>query len=301
MCVKGCWAEHQMIFHHLLAGFNNKKQTKCLQQKAETFLWKEKEGCGLVFSDRVRALSFLSHLCRSERQEEAEICSWQTEDNLLLLLAHLHCLTTITVLFLFKESELHHQTQCDQQLLDPVWGPQRGSQTDVKRLVLFSFWFTVNPLRAEMPVQIPDDSDFSSFKDQCLSSEDWISRYSKGGVTVWCREEESKSVQKLKVSVHTPTVIKAGSSEASQPALRSVTGNPPWTLMEFIQLAQWSSRDQSLFVCLFPGSPINISHSKTLIINKLLSGCYNIIYMIIYGVYIAHSTLYILYIRRVTH
>lgn len=51
-----------------------------------------------------------------------------------------------------------------------------------------------------MPVQIPDDSDFSSFKDQCLSSEGWISRYNKGGVTVWCREEESRSVQKLKVS-----------------------------------------------------------------------------------------------------
>ncbi|CAB1458351.1 unnamed protein product [Pleuronectes platessa] len=50
-----------------------------------------------------------------------------------------------------------------------------------------------------MPVQIPDDSDFSSFKDQCLSTDGWISRYSKGGVTVWCREEESRAVQKLKV------------------------------------------------------------------------------------------------------
>ncbi|XP_038556161.1 START domain-containing protein 10 isoform X1 [Micropterus salmoides] len=52
-----------------------------------------------------------------------------------------------------------------------------------------------------MPVQIPDDSDFSSFKDQCLSSEGWISRYNKGGVTVWCREEESRSVQKLKMRI----------------------------------------------------------------------------------------------------
>ncbi len=56
-----------------------------------------------------------------------------------------------------------------------------------------------------MPVQIPDDSDFSSFKDQCLSADGWISRYSKGGVTVWCREEESRSVQKLKVSNRYPT------------------------------------------------------------------------------------------------
>ncbi|XP_034453811.1 START domain-containing protein 10 isoform X1 [Hippoglossus hippoglossus] len=52
-----------------------------------------------------------------------------------------------------------------------------------------------------MPVQIPDDSDFSSFKDQCLSTDGWISRYSKGGVTVWCREEESKAVQKLKMRI----------------------------------------------------------------------------------------------------
>ncbi|XP_062249509.1 START domain-containing protein 10 [Platichthys flesus] len=54
---------------------------------------------------------------------------------------------------------------------------------------------------AEMPVQIPDDSDFSSFRDQCLSTDGWISRYSKGGVTVWCREEESKAVQKLKMRI----------------------------------------------------------------------------------------------------
>uniref|UniRef100_A0A672YYX5 START domain-containing protein 10 n=1 Tax=Sphaeramia orbicularis TaxID=375764 RepID=A0A672YYX5_9TELE len=33
----------------------------------------------------------------------------------------------------------------------------------------------------EMPVQIPDDSDFSSFKDQCLNADGWISRYNKGG------------------------------------------------------------------------------------------------------------------------
>lgn len=51
-----------------------------------------------------------------------------------------------------------------------------------------------------MPVQIPDDSDFCSFREQCLSTEGWTSRYSKGAVTVWGREEDSSTVQKLKVS-----------------------------------------------------------------------------------------------------
>ncbi|XP_023276449.1 START domain-containing protein 10-like [Seriola lalandi dorsalis] len=52
-----------------------------------------------------------------------------------------------------------------------------------------------------MPVQVPDDSDFSSFKEQCLSADGWTSCYSKGGVTVWCREEESRTVQKLKMRI----------------------------------------------------------------------------------------------------
>ncbi|XP_041845528.1 START domain-containing protein 10 isoform X1 [Melanotaenia boesemani] len=52
-----------------------------------------------------------------------------------------------------------------------------------------------------MPVQIPDDSDFSSFRDQCLSVDGWTSRYNKSGVTVWCREEESCTVQKLKMRI----------------------------------------------------------------------------------------------------
>uniref|UniRef100_A0A8D2ZZP0 START domain-containing protein 10 n=1 Tax=Scophthalmus maximus TaxID=52904 RepID=A0A8D2ZZP0_SCOMX len=54
---------------------------------------------------------------------------------------------------------------------------------------------------AEMPVQVPDDSDFSSFKDQCLSSDGWTSRYSRGGVTVWCRGEEGHNVQTLKMRI----------------------------------------------------------------------------------------------------
>ncbi|XP_047210253.1 START domain-containing protein 10 isoform X2 [Girardinichthys multiradiatus] len=52
-----------------------------------------------------------------------------------------------------------------------------------------------------MPVRIPDDSDFSSFKDQCLSTDGWNSRYNKSGVTVWCREEDSSSVQKIKMRI----------------------------------------------------------------------------------------------------
>uniref|UniRef100_A0A1A8IQ82 START domain-containing protein 10 n=1 Tax=Nothobranchius kuhntae TaxID=321403 RepID=A0A1A8IQ82_NOTKU len=52
-----------------------------------------------------------------------------------------------------------------------------------------------------MPVRIPDDSDFLSFKDQCLSLEGWTSRYNKGGVTVWCREEDANTVQKLKMRI----------------------------------------------------------------------------------------------------
>ena len=51
-----------------------------------------------------------------------------------------------------------------------------------------------------MPVQIPDDTDFTSFKEQCENHEGWLARYNKGGVTVWCRAEESSTVQKLKAS-----------------------------------------------------------------------------------------------------
>ncbi|XP_043112599.1 START domain-containing protein 10 isoform X1 [Puntigrus tetrazona] len=52
-----------------------------------------------------------------------------------------------------------------------------------------------------MPVQIPDDTDFLSFRDQCESQDGWVARYNKGGVTVWCRDEECKTVQKLKMRI----------------------------------------------------------------------------------------------------
>ncbi|XP_012695431.1 START domain-containing protein 10 [Clupea harengus] len=53
-----------------------------------------------------------------------------------------------------------------------------------------------------MPVQIPDDSDFASFKEQCENHEGWIARYTKGGVTVWCRDgDDCKAIQKLKMKI----------------------------------------------------------------------------------------------------
>ncbi|KAK7916245.1 hypothetical protein WMY93_012006 [Mugilogobius chulae] len=52
-----------------------------------------------------------------------------------------------------------------------------------------------------MPVQIPDDGDFSSFKDQCLNPEGWVPKYNKNNITVWCRAEESATVQKIKMRI----------------------------------------------------------------------------------------------------
>uniref|UniRef100_A0A8C3NTD0 START domain-containing protein 10 n=2 Tax=Neoaves TaxID=3078114 RepID=A0A8C3NTD0_9PASS len=51
-------------------------------------------------------------------------------------------------------------------------------------------------------VYIPDDSDFSSFRDQCESLEGWHCRYNKAGVTVWSQgQEESCTVQKIKTRI----------------------------------------------------------------------------------------------------
>ncbi|XP_042182018.1 START domain-containing protein 10-like [Oncorhynchus tshawytscha] len=52
-----------------------------------------------------------------------------------------------------------------------------------------------------MPVQIPDDTDFTSFKEQCENQEGWTARYNKGSVTVWCRDEDCKTIQKLKMRI----------------------------------------------------------------------------------------------------
>ena len=61
-------------------------------------------------------------------------------------------------------------------------------------------------------VYIPDDSDFSSFREQCESAEGWHCRYNKAGVTVWSQgQEESCTVQKIKVS---PPLLQLLSSRA---------------------------------------------------------------------------------------
>lgn len=61
-------------------------------------------------------------------------------------------------------------------------------------------------------VYIPDDSDFSSFREQCESAEGWHCHYNKAGVTVWSQgQEESCTVQKIKVS---PPLLQPPSSGA---------------------------------------------------------------------------------------
>ncbi|XP_019390919.1 PREDICTED: PCTP-like protein [Crocodylus porosus] len=51
-------------------------------------------------------------------------------------------------------------------------------------------------------VYIPDDSDFSSFRDQCEKSEGWHCQYNRGSVTVWSHgQQESRTVQKIKMRI----------------------------------------------------------------------------------------------------
>ncbi|XP_071615086.1 START domain-containing protein 10 [Heliangelus exortis] len=50
-------------------------------------------------------------------------------------------------------------------------------------------------------VYIPDDSDFSSFRDQCESLEGWHCCYNKAGVTVWNQGQDSCTVQKIKTRI----------------------------------------------------------------------------------------------------
>jgi len=70
-----------------------------------------------------------------------------------------------------------------------------------------------------MPVQIPDDTDFTSFKEQCENHEGWLARYTKGAVTVWCRTEESHgAVQKLKASRKRRAPPRATAAAAAVPA-----------------------------------------------------------------------------------
>ncbi|EOA96334.1 PCTP-like protein, partial [Anas platyrhynchos] len=56
--------------------------------------------------------------------------------------------------------------------------------------------------RAGEMVYIPDDSDFSSFREQCESLEGWHCHYNKAGITVWSQgQEESCTVQKIKTRI----------------------------------------------------------------------------------------------------
>ncbi|XP_047441040.1 START domain-containing protein 10 [Mugil cephalus] len=76
-----------------------------------------------------------------------------------------------------------------------------------------------------MPVQIPDDSDFRSFRDQCLSPDGWTSRYNKGGVTVWCQEgDEGHTVQKIKMR----TVCKDVAAETLYDVLHDTSYRRKW-------------------------------------------------------------------------
>ncbi|KAM9833717.1 START domain-containing protein 10 [Syngnathus typhle] len=75
-----------------------------------------------------------------------------------------------------------------------------------------------------MAVQIPDDSDFSSFKDQCLGTQGWSRRYHKGGVTVWCRPDDSDNVQKIKMKI----VCKGVSAETLYDVLHDTSYRRKW-------------------------------------------------------------------------
>lgn len=63
-----------------------------------------------------------------------------------------------------------------------------------------------------MQVHIPDDSDFLSFRDQCLETDGWTRHYNRKGVTVWCPQEapEASGVQKVKVSTRTGCLLGQG-------------------------------------------------------------------------------------------
>ncbi|XP_048399607.1 START domain-containing protein 10 [Stegostoma tigrinum] len=59
-------------------------------------------------------------------------------------------------------------------------------------------------------VQVPDDAQFSSFREQCERQEGWLVQYNKGGTTVWNRQpEENRTVQKLKMRINCKDVSAA--------------------------------------------------------------------------------------------
>lgn len=121
-----------------------------------------------------------------------------------LLAVILYCFRFLKVcseweLVVLHWSETSKQTSCS--FIDSA-----GADVDASLSSSYKSWsepdaqLNSSSSQPEMQVQIPDDSVFCSFRDQCLSSDGWLNGYNKGGVTVWCREEESRSVQKFKVS-----------------------------------------------------------------------------------------------------
>ena len=82
--------------------------------------------------------------------------------------------------------------------------------------------------RAGEMVYIPDDSDFSSFREQCESLEGWHCRYNKAGVTVWSQgQEESCAVQKIKVSPALRALPSHQHPAAARPKQRGLAGLGP--------------------------------------------------------------------------
>uniref|UniRef100_H3CBW7 START domain-containing protein 10 n=2 Tax=Tetraodon nigroviridis TaxID=99883 RepID=H3CBW7_TETNG len=77
-----------------------------------------------------------------------------------------------------------------------------------------------------MQVQIPDDVAFLSFRDQCLATDGWLSRYSRKGVTVWCPQEAEGSggVQKVKMRI----VCKDVSAETLYDVLHDTSYRSKW-------------------------------------------------------------------------
>ncbi|XP_026081609.1 START domain-containing protein 10-like [Carassius auratus] len=79
-----------------------------------------------------------------------------------------------------------------------------------------------------MPVQIPDDADFLSFRDQCESQDGWVARYNKGVVTVWCRDEECKTVQKTQGKCTMRIVCKDVTAETLYDVLHDTSYRKKW-------------------------------------------------------------------------
>ncbi|XP_078062086.1 START domain-containing protein 10-like [Mustelus asterias] len=78
---------------------------------------------------------------------------------------------------------------------------------------------------AKDSVQIPDDLDFRSFRDECRSESGWTMKYNKPGITVWIQMmEEDKSSHKIKCRM----VCKDVSSEILYDVLHDAEYRRKW-------------------------------------------------------------------------